>query len=149
QNRHPFLTLKLDLIARGLCRELWPGLLDRPQVTRYLTMQFPAHVFPPGFSDVIHERTEGHPLFMADTLRDLQLRGVVRQQDGVWSLGASLTELQRDLPESVRSLVRRKMEALDADDRQLLRAASVQGVDFDTALLSAALSRPDEDVEQR
>ena len=47
--------------------------------------------------------------------------------------------LARELPESVRSLVQRKIDALDDDDRRLLAAASVQGVDFDTALVAACV----------
>src|SRR2546426_6199143 len=65
------------------------------------------------------------------------------------SLTASLTELRRGLPESVRSLVQRKMDALDAQDRQLLGAASIQGVDFDTAVLSSALSLSNDQLEER
>ena len=53
----------------------------------------------------------------------------------------SLAALERELPESVRSLVQRKIEALDDADRRLLGAASVQGVDFDTAIIAAALGQ--------
>ena len=48
------------------------------------------------------------------------------------------------MPESVRSLVQRKIDALDDDDRRLLGAASVQGIDFDTAILAAVLAWSEE-----
>ena len=53
------------------------------------------------------------------------------------------------MPESVRSLVQRKIDALDDGDRRLLGAASVQGIDFDSAILAAVLERPEEEVEDR
>ena len=116
QTRHPFLPLKLDLLGRGLCREIVPGLLDEAAIERYLALQFPEHAFPPGFAALIHQRTEGSPLFMADLLRDLRRRQVLRQQDGRWHVAEELTTLARELPESVRSLIQRKIDALD-DDR--------------------------------
>ena len=51
------------------------------------------------------------------------------------------------MPESVRSLVQRKIEALDDSDRRLLGAASVQGVDFDSAVIATAVERSQDDVE--
>ena len=76
---------------------------------------------------------------MSDLLRDLRRRQQVRQRDGRWVLADDLLSVERELPESIRSAVQRKIEALDDADRRLLGAASVQGVDFDTALIAAAL----------
>ncbi len=105
------------------------------------------------FAQVIHRRTEGHPLFMADAIRDLLRRDVLCEREGRWTLAASVTEVERELPESIRSLVQRKMAALDDEDRQLLAAASVQGVDFDTATLlgatAASLKLTEEQIERR
>ena len=47
QSRHPFLPLQLDLVARGLCRTLHPGPLDRSAIDRYLTLRFDVRRFPP------------------------------------------------------------------------------------------------------
>jgi serine/threonine protein kinase/tetratricopeptide (TPR) repeat protein len=149
QARHPFLPLKLDLVARGLCREISPGFLDEAAIDRYVALQFPEHVFPKEFASVIRQRTDGNPLFMADLLRDLRRRHVLRQQDGRWTVAEDLSTLERELPESVRSLIQRKMDALEDSDRRLLAAASVQGLDFDSAIVAAALSLDDEQVEDR
>jgi serine/threonine protein kinase/predicted ATPase len=149
QAKHPFLPLKLDLIARGACREIAPGHLDETAIGRYLALQFPAHAFPRGFASVIHQRTEGHPLFVVDLLRDLRRRQILRQQDGQWVVTEDLTALEKTLPESVRSLVQRKIDALDDDDRRLLGAAAVQGLDFDTAVVAAVLKRPEDEIEDR
>lgn len=150
QARHPFLPLKLDLVAHGLCREITPGRLDEAAISRYLALQFEEHAFPAGFAGMIHHRTEGHPLFVADLLRDLRRRQVLKQVDGRWiSTATDLAAFERELPESVRSLVQRKMDALDEEDRRLLGAASVQGLDFDADIVATALRRPEEEVEDR
>jgi len=149
QAKHPFLPLKLDLIAHGSCREIVPGYLDEDAIGRYLALQFADHSFPRGFAAVIHQRTEGHPMFVVELLRDLRRRQVLVQQDGKWIVAEDLAALKKAMPESVRSLVQRKIDALDDSDRRLLAAASVQGVDFDTAVLSAVLERPEEEIEDR
>jgi predicted ATPase len=147
QARHPFLPVKLDLIARGVCREIHPGPLDEPAISRYLALQFGDHDFPRALASVVHQRTEGHPLFVVDLLRDLRRRQVIRQQDGRWILAEDLAALEKAMPESVRSLVQRKIDALDEGDRRLLGAASVQGVDFDSAVIAAAVEREQDEVE--
>jgi serine/threonine protein kinase/predicted ATPase len=149
QGRHPFLSLKLDLLAHDQCREIVPGFLDEPAIAHYVAIQFPGHAFPDGFVDVISARTAGHPLFMADLLRDLRRRRVLAQVDGVWRMEGELAALERELPPSVKSLVQRKMDALEADDRRLLSVASVQGLDFDSALVAGVAELEQEDAEDR
>ena len=60
-----------------------------------------------------------------------------------------MADLPRDLPESVRSMIARKIEQLDERDRALLLAASVQGPEFDSAIVSEALEMDPADVEER
>ena len=149
QSRHPFLALKLDLVARGLCREITPTYLNEAAVERYIALQFPDHAFPSGFARMIHDRTEGNPLFMADVLRDLRRRQIIVQQDGRWATTENVSAIAREMPESIRSLIQRKMDALEDADRRLLAAASVQGMDFDSAIAAAVVQSGEEEVESR
>ena len=149
QTRHPFLPVKLDLQARGMCREITPGSLDLISIAKYIALQFPEHTFPSDFARLVHERSEGNPLFMADLLRDLRRRQQVRKKDGRWMLADDLSAVERELPESIRSAVQRKMEALEDADRRLLGGASVQGIDFDSSMLAGALQLPEDEVEDR
>ena len=45
---------------------------------------------------------------------------MLRQQDGKWIIAEELSSLEKAMPESVRSLVQRKIDALDEADRRLL-----------------------------
>jgi serine/threonine protein kinase/predicted ATPase len=146
---HPFRPVQLDLQGRGLCREVSLGFLGRPDVERYLALQFPGHGFPAELADVVHRRTEGNPLFLVDLLRYLCDRGAIVTVEGRWALTQVVPDLQRELPESVRSLIRRKLERLDETDRRLLAAASVQGHEFDAAVVAAVLDLDAAEVEER
>ena len=147
--KHPFGPVKLDLQARGVCRELALEFLTRPDLDRYLALEFPEHCFPEEFAALVHARTEGSPLFMADLLRYLRDRQVLTLEQGRWTLRKSVPDLQRDLPESVRGMIQRKIDQLGEDDRRLLVAASVQGYEFDSAVVARVLERDAAEVEER
>ena len=147
--KHPFGPVKLDLQARGVCRELSLEFLTRADLDRYLALEFPGHGFSEEFAALVHARTEGSPLFMADLLRYLRDRQVLTQEQGRWTLGQSVPDLRRDLPESVRGMIQRKIDQLGEDDRRLLVAASVQGYEFDSAVVARVLKRDAADVEDR
>ena len=79
--KHPFLQIKPDLQARGVCRELALEFLNEAEIAQYLALEFPQHGFPAEFPKLIHAKTEGSPLFMADLVRQARagLGGFVRR----------------------------------------------------------------------
>ena len=145
----PFAALKLDLSARGLGRELALGFLSRDEVEKYVGLVFPAHGFPPAFLELIHARTEGNPLFVADLLRELRDRRILADEGGAWVVTRDLPEVERELPPSVRSLIERKIAQIGDENRRLLLASSVQGCDFDSAVVARSLGLEAADVEER
>ena len=125
--KHPFHQVQLELQSHGLCRELPLEYLSPTDVEDYLSLEFAGHRFPPNFGAMIHDRTEGNPMFAIDLLRDLRTRGAISHQSGEWTLTQSTGEIQRDIPDSVRGMIGLKIAKLSDDDRRLLTAASVQG----------------------
>ena len=128
--------------------ELFLPLLVPAEVDHYLAMQFPGHAFPANFAELIYSRTEGNPLFMADLLRYLRERGILAEVDGQWRVNQELPTLWQELPASVRSMIERKLERLNEDDRRLLAVAAAQGQQFDSAVVAAAAGRDAGDVEE-
>ena len=152
--KHPFLQIKPDLQARGVCRELLLEFLNEAEIAEYLALEFPGHRFPAEFPQLIHAKTEGSPLFMADLLRYLRDRGVIawqtaRRSGDRWTLAQALPDIERELPESVRGMIERKIAQLSEEDRTLLTAASVQGYEFDSAVVAQALKLDADEVEER
>ncbi len=146
---HPFHRVKLDLQAQGVCTELALNFLAREEIESYLALAFPDHAFPSHFVDLIHSRTEGSPLFMADLLRYLRERGVIAEAEGRWRLARELPDIWQDLPETVRSMIQRKLERLAEDDRWLLSVAAAQGHQFDSTVIAGAAGRDPAEVEER
>jgi predicted ATPase len=149
RNQHPFGAVKLELQGRGLCREIALPFLTRSDFDHYLSLAFAGHQFPEELASMLHARTEGNPLFMVDLLAYLRDRGVIVQDRGRWALVRALPDLQRDLPESVRSMIQRKVDQLSEADRTLLMAASVQGPQFESSIVAHVLDREAAEVEER
>ncbi len=146
--KHPFLQLKQHLLARGVAHEIKLGFLSQEEVGRYLALEFPRHRLPPDVPALIHAKTEGNPLFMTDLVRYLRNRQIVAEKEGSWVLNRPLPEVEHDLPESTRAMIERKIGQLDEGQRRLLVAASVQGYEFDSAVLAYALRMDDVEVEE-
>ena len=147
--KHPFLGIRSDLQSRGLLEEIELRFLDPEDVDRYLKLHFPSNRFTPEFTAAVHSKTEGSPLFMADLIRYLRDTGTIAEENGVWVVAGNLSSAARDLPESVRGMIARKIEQVDEHDRKLLLAASVQGSDFDSATICEAAAMDPGEVEER
>ena len=132
---HPFLGIRRELQAQGVFQEIPLGFLQARDIERYLALEYPERTFPRGFAAMVHAKTEGSPLFMADLTRWIVAGGVERES--------------ADLPESVRGMIARKIEQVSDADRGLLLAAAVQGDEFDSTVVAEALQLDPVAVEER
>ena len=86
---------------------------------------------------------------MADVVRYLRDSGSIVERDGAWVLARPEADAFGELPASIRSMIARKIERLDEVDRKLLVAASVQGHEFDSAVVAEAIEMDPAEVEER
>ena len=131
----------VELQSRGMLTELTARVPRRARTSSATwPSSSPSTGFPAELAGLVHARTEGNPLFMADLL-PLSARSPRRscRRTASGLLARSVADIERELPESVRSMIARKIERLDEADRRLLVAASVQGHEFDSATVSEAL----------
>lgn len=147
--KHPFAEVQLGLQSRGAMRETRLRAFDRQDIVTYLATDYPGHRLPDEFVSLLHARTGGTPLFVVDLMRQLVNRGVVSQRDGVWQLEETLESVEAELPQSIRSVIQRTMDRLDEADRRLLVTASVQGSEFDSAVVAGATQMDSAEVEER
>jgi DNA-binding winged helix-turn-helix (wHTH) protein/tetratricopeptide (TPR) repeat protein len=145
---HPLTDIKLELQARGRGQELSLELLSEAAVTEYLHERFVGHAFPSELARVINRRTEGNPLFMVSVVEDLVARGLIVMRDERWEMRAVLEEVEVGVPESLRQMIERRMGQLGEDERQVLAAGSVAGMEFSAASVAAALQRAPAKVEE-
>jgi DNA-binding winged helix-turn-helix (wHTH) protein/tetratricopeptide (TPR) repeat protein len=146
---HPLKTVKQELLAKQQCEELSLEYLSKEAVAQHLDVRFPAHAFPTELAALIHERTEGNPLFMVNTIDYLLTEHLIEPHDGGWRMSAAIDTVKVGVPDSIRHLIETHIERLDPRDQRVLEAASVAGAEFSIASVSAALGDDAEGVEAR
>ena len=140
---HPLRAVKQDLQARGLCHELPVGLLEESAVADYLEARLPGGGLPSGLAGLLHQRTEGHPLFLVGLVDDWLAQGVLAGSGDRWELTTDLDAIAAGVPASVRALIEKQLDRLGRDELRILEGASTVGVEFTAAGAAAAV---EEDV---
>jgi ABC-type oligopeptide transport system substrate-binding subunit/class 3 adenylate cyclase/ABC-type transporter Mla MlaB component len=81
------------------------------------------------FHKALYEHTAGHPLFTVELLRNMQERGDLDlDAEGFWVAGSRLD--WSVLPTRVEGVIEERIGRLEADLRETLTIASVEGEDF-------------------
>ncbi len=146
---HPLGAVAQELVTRRLARELPLALLPHDAVGSYLATRFPENRFPAELPTLLKERTDGNPLFLVHLVDEWIEGRRLTRTDGAWQVGGSLDELGRELPRSLRALIEQHVARVDADEQQLVAAASVVGDEFAIGPLAAALQGDPVEVERR
>jgi oligopeptide transport system substrate-binding protein len=86
------------------------------------------------FRRELYQRTQGHPLFTIQLLRNLQERGeILPDEQGRWIASTQLN--WHSLPPQVEGVIGERIGRLDSKLRDLLLAASVEGEQFTVQVL--------------
>jgi len=146
---HPLKAVKQELLAKQQCEELALEYLSTKVVAEYLLMRFSNNRFPEELAALIHERTEGNPLFMVNAVDYLQAEGLIVQTEGCWELVADIETVQLGVPDSIRQMIEKQLDHLDPDEQRTLEAMSVAGTEVSAHAVVAALGEDPASVEAR
>ncbi|MBY0277232.1 AAA family ATPase, partial [Candidatus Binatia bacterium] len=144
--QHPLRALKLDLQLYGFGSELSLEFLSEPEVRAVLAVRFGDDVAA-AFAPLAYRWSDGNPLFLATIGDHLLASGLVAPSGDGFVAGRPSAGATLEIPESLRQMVEKRIERLPADERAVLDAASVAGVEFSSAAVAAALERDPMEVE--
>ncbi len=88
--------------------------------------------------DRLHELCGGNPFFVSETVREWFEKDAITRSDGGWILSTEVGDAS-DLPETVRDVMRLRLQGLPAKAQQVVGAAAVIGAVVDIDLLREAL----------
>jgi class 3 adenylate cyclase/tetratricopeptide (TPR) repeat protein len=100
---------------------------------------------PEGAARAILERADGMPLYAVELLRALVAEGRLERHGDVYRVVGDIRDVA--VPETLRSLIGARLDALQAVDRVLLQEAAVLGQSFVVASLAAVSGRDPEELE--
>ena len=139
RGNHPLKTVKTELQIHHYCSHLPLKLLNQNAVGDYLAARFQTDAVPKNLLSTVYRRSEGNPLFMANVTDYLISRdAIVRENNTVKLLESSERE---PVPETIRDLIERQVDALPREDQQLLEIGSVAGTTFSVAVIARVLGR--------
>ena len=138
---HPLRGIVQELCGRGQAVDVRLELLPAEAVTAYVTGRLGGPVAAP-LAAFIFERTEGNALFLVNIVEHLVQQGWVVRREGEWTLRAGSEAQVASLPEGLRQLLLRRLEALPPEVRRVLEAASVVGETFTVAAVAAGSQVP-------
>jgi predicted ATPase/class 3 adenylate cyclase/Flp pilus assembly protein TadD len=88
---------------------------------------------PPEVAGPLHDRTGGNPFFLEELCYSLREAGMLRVEEGRAGLMGAPESLH--LPTTIQGVIRTRLDRLPAGVREVVRAASVLGREFDLPLL--------------
>jgi len=148
QRGHPLHTVTHELHMHGQCAELPLTLLSEAAVADYLATRFPEARLPAELARLVHQRTEGNPLFMVSVVEDWVRRGWLAQVDGCWTLRVGLAALAVTVPEGLRQMLEQQLDRLSPMEQRVLEVGSVAGATFLAAAVAAGLAHEVVQVEE-
>jgi DNA-binding CsgD family transcriptional regulator len=121
------------LEARGSATVLPLGRLDAAAMARMTRACTGPADLPAAVQRLVSEWAEGIPFLVEEVLAGLIGEGALSERDGTWQ-ASDLAAV--GVPATFADVVGRRLDAMDADSRQVICAAAVLGRRFDWALLS-------------
>jgi len=146
---HLLSPILQELQAHALCHELRVEGLSEAAVAQYLEQRFPVRAFPTRFAHVLHQRTEGNPLFLVNLLEDLIQQGLLTDGAGGWAFQGTLDTLAHHVPAGSRQLITKLIGQVQPAIHQTLAAGSVADCLFSAAAVAAALDTTASEVERQ
>jgi DNA-binding winged helix-turn-helix (wHTH) protein/predicted ATPase/type II secretory pathway predicted ATPase ExeA len=149
---HPLRAVKQELQGHGQCVELSLRGLTAAEVAQYLILRFgsAAQAAPQHreLARLIHQNTDGNPLFMVNMVDYLAARGAIGEVAGHWQVRVPLEKVAADVPDSLRQLIERQLDRLSPEEQRVLEVASVAGLEFSVIAVAAGLVEPRDRAEE-
>ncbi|MHC8395345.1 AAA family ATPase [Pseudomonas sp. LB3P93] len=131
---HPLSSLRHELRQQRLCEEVVLDPFSETEVADYVALRSTSLARDEAFVRALHERTDGVPLFVSSIASE-----VMGPKDDKATIEARLADLA--VPENLAAIIDHYIARLSPEQRTLLSAAAVCGVEFRIETVSLALER--------
>ena len=141
---HPLSPLRHELRQHGLCEEIVLDPFSERDVGAYVAERLPSLASDETFVRALLERTDGVPLFVASVMNDVVSRGA--QSGAGADRAAHLANVA--VPENLAAIIDHYIAKLGDEQRLLLSAAAVCGMEFRVSTVSEVLEHEAASVGQ-
>lgn len=136
---HPLKGLLRTMAGDELVTQVELHRLGQEDVSRLVNAMFEPGDIPPELIERIYRDTDGNPMYIIELTRLLVQEGALYEDDGKWNAREACATC---IPSKVSEVVMRRLGRLNGEQRGVLDCAAVDGYEFSSAILSAALDMP-------
>ena len=141
---HPLNALRHELRLHGLCEEIVLDPFSESEVADYVGQRSRSLADDEAFVRGLHERSDGLPLFVAAILSDV----AEQAKQGSDEASAAPRLAKMAVPGNLAAIIDHYIAQLSLEQRIVLEAAAVCGLEFRVHTVSRALERDAEWVRQ-
>ncbi len=129
---HPLEIVLNNLAGDGLLKIIGLPRLSREDTGILISRILGDYHYKVG--EKIYKESGGNPLFVIETIKLLLSEKLIRKDGKKWKLMARAEKII--IPKKAYELIKRRLERLSDEEREILDVASVVGEEFDTAILA-------------
>ncbi len=146
-HEHVLATVLQTLRLRRQCVEMDLHELLAEDVRAYLDVRFPGADFTERLAPIIHEHTDGHPLFMVALVDHLLSRGSILDTAPGWALSTEPAHLDLGVPDDIRLMIETQLALLSPAQRELLEVVSISQTGVTTPIVAKVLDTGPDDAD--
>ena len=125
--KHPLIPVLAELNRERLLQSVQLKRMSFDDVSEMIRRILEQDDIPREFCELIYERTRGNPFFVEEVIKSLKEEGVIYREDDKWKI----KEVSKiEFPETVKSVIKKRISRLDDECQSILTLASFVGNDF-------------------
>jgi DNA-binding winged helix-turn-helix (wHTH) protein/tetratricopeptide (TPR) repeat protein len=136
---HAIVSLARTLRQHDQATELALAPLGTRELHTYLVRRFASVEIASRLAPALEEQSGGNPLFVVALIAHLIARRCVRERASGWEMAEALDVATIGLPDDLRAATFALWAKLPPETREILEAASVDGVEFSVDTVAAGL----------
>jgi serine/threonine protein kinase/tetratricopeptide (TPR) repeat protein len=134
--KNPLSPILLELNRERLLQTITLKRLSPDEILDMTKQVFERDDVPKEFSQLVYEKTKGNPFFFEEVMKSLKEELIIYREGNSWR-AKDVSSIE--LPKSVRSVVKSRIERLDDECQNLLVTASIIGERFSFEILRQVL----------
>jgi predicted ATPase len=133
-SKHPLTAVLTELNRERLLQSVSLKRMSLNEISEMIKQTLEQDDVPADFCRLVFEKTRGNPFFAEEVIKSLKEEEVIHREKNRWSI----REVSRiEFPETVKSVVKARVDRLDEECQNALTFASFIGNDFTCEALAA------------
>jgi tetratricopeptide (TPR) repeat protein/tRNA A-37 threonylcarbamoyl transferase component Bud32/DNA-binding Lrp family transcriptional regulator len=133
-SKHPLTAVLTELNRERLLQSVSLKRMSLNDISEMIKQILEQDDIPAEFCRLVYEKTRGNPFFAEEVIKSLREEEIIHREKSGWTI----REVSRiEFPETVKSVVKARIDRLDEECQNVLTLASFIGNDFTCEALAA------------